>query len=170
MADQMADALWTTPEQIEDSSAADWIAAHTSFCLPLHHWEGSLELSDILVLRGKHKATEAEVEFRVAPSDVTDIHLGFDDCFTKAKDRSLGLAFKPLRLSFTGPSEGAAGGPERLHVLYLVLDYVRWRGGSSDEEWFQKLLAWRAAQPGLPTVHTDFIAAEAEPGVAAGCT
>ncbi len=38
------DALWSFEETIDDKSFLDWLEAHTSFALPLHHYEGKLSL------------------------------------------------------------------------------------------------------------------------------
>ncbi len=78
------EAYWTTPAEVEARTFRDWLSAHTSFCAPLHHWEGRLSLThEALLLSGTHKRTGAAAEYRVAPNELEEVHLGFDDVFTR---------------------------------------------------------------------------------------
>ncbi len=78
------EAYWTTPDEVRSSSFGDWFFSHTSYCLPLHHWEGHLTLTqEALVIRGKDKRTWAAVEYRVAPNELEEVYHGYDDVFTR---------------------------------------------------------------------------------------
>ncbi|KXZ43469.1 hypothetical protein GPECTOR_89g489 [Gonium pectorale] len=142
---QTARVLWTSPEEIRKRTFMDWLAAHTSFCAPLHHWEGVIALTpDMLELWGRHKRSGGEQHIPILPEELSDIHLGFDDVFTRWSDRSLGLTFKPLRLTY-----GSKGAP---YTLYVIVDFKRWRRGSDNKLWHDKLQEWRqrcaAKEPG----------------------
>jgi hypothetical protein len=57
----------------------------------------------------------------------------------------LGLTFKPLRMTFSGPAGPGAdcrGDLRTPQTLYLILDFKYWCRGSSNREWFDKLQEW----------------------------
>lgn len=130
MEEATASVVWSFQTDIQHKGAADWLAAHTSFCLPLHHYEGAITInSNELTLKGVHKSTSEASVVVVKPADIVDVCLGFDECYTKWDDRSLGLTFKPLRLHIRRSGEE--------FIVYLVVDFVRWKRTSANAAWAQ---------------------------------
>jgi len=90
---------------------------------------------DLLVIEGKHKKhSDQHFTLELKPSELTEVFLGFDKTFSIIEDRSLGLAFEPLRLTYT------KDGKEE--VLYIIIGFKRFLRRSDDRQWFQLLTRW----------------------------
>jgi hypothetical protein len=56
-----------------------------------------------LLLEGSHKATREPFRLALRPTQLKEVHHGFDSVFNVCLDRSNGLlTFQPLRLTYTG--------------------------------------------------------------------
>lgn len=87
---------------IEHRGLLDWIEAHTSFMRPLHRFYGTLEINyENLLFRGTDEKAGSSFDLMIKRSEITGIHLGYDNTFKRIEDRSLGIFhFVPLRIDF----------------------------------------------------------------------
>ncbi|KAJ3142631.1 hypothetical protein HK101_003262 [Irineochytrium annulatum] len=84
-----ASAIWSTRQDLQHKSAMDYIAAHTSFCYPMHHREGTITLTqDSIVLSGHHKSHRRDQvqDLTIAKSAVRSVEVGFDDNYGQFRD------------------------------------------------------------------------------------
>ncbi|MGA1872382.1 MAG: hypothetical protein ACMUHY_01800 [Thermoplasmatota archaeon] len=122
-------------DDIRTRSWKDWIRAHTSLAKPVHRYEGEIRLyPDRIEFRGIDSRKDREYFKVVKKEDVTGIHHGFDRTFGKREDRSLGLGFKPLRITFFDD------GTER--TMYLITSFDRLRRSSNNPAWYRSLTEW----------------------------
>ncbi|KAH6563799.1 hypothetical protein BASA50_004512 [Batrachochytrium salamandrivorans] len=114
--------FWTTDYDMKKRTWGDWMAAHTSFMYPLHHYIGTATLQgDRLTLSGHHKsernmrkgtATNASLVGGVAEEKTTSpvtvvvhrlraksVTQGFDSIFRRIDDRGVGL-YMPVILVY----------------------------------------------------------------------
>eukprot|EP01116_Phalansterium_solitarium_P024455 TRINITY_DN8980_c0_g1_i1.p1 TRINITY_DN8980_c0_g1~~TRINITY_DN8980_c0_g1_i1.p1 ORF type:complete len:151 (-),score=7.24 TRINITY_DN8980_c0_g1_i1:126-578(-) len=133
-------AVWSFKTDVENRSFGDWFEAHTSFCLPLHHYEGSIQFDGRhLVLEGHHKSDATKtVRLVLGPTEVRDVFYGFDDTFRRREDRGLGLGFRPLRITYTVKGSDAPS-PS---IIYVAVDFSRALRTTRNSEWSELLNKW----------------------------
>ncbi|KAJ3165995.1 hypothetical protein HK101_012041, partial [Irineochytrium annulatum] len=84
-----APAIWSTRHDLEHKSVMDFITAHTSFCYPMHHHQGTITLTDnAIVLSGHHKSQPPEQleNLTIAKSSIQSVEVGFDDHYGRFRD------------------------------------------------------------------------------------
>jgi hypothetical protein len=129
-------ALVSFEQDILERGLLSWLRNHTSFVTPSHRYEGNISLREnTMVLQGRDKQTNADWYLEVVKEEITDVFLGFDDVYRKREERSMGIAFQPLRVRFTKSGEE--------HSMYLLIDVNRWTRGNRNGEWFERINAWR---------------------------
>ena len=125
-------ALMAYKEDIENKSLADWMAAHTSFMLPLHRYRGEIILHrDSIFFRGEDKTTGKTHVLAFPISSINDIHHGFDDTYRRNDDRGLGIFSKPLRITFRENNQQK--------TIYLWIGFNRVTRTSSNRKWFEAI-------------------------------
>jgi hypothetical protein len=89
-------------EDIEHRGLWDWLEAHTSFMRPLHRYYGILQVNqDNFLFSGTDQKTCNSFDLLIKISEITGVHLGYDNIFKRIEDRSLGIFhFVPLRIDF----------------------------------------------------------------------
>jgi len=123
-------------KDIKSRTLGEWARAHTSLAKPLHRYEGEIILEeDRIVFRGINKQSRKEFEKTITKNTVTDIQMGFDKIFKRREDRSLGLAFQPLRISF---KENGS-----IRMMYLIISFRPFCRSSNNEEWYNTLIRWK---------------------------
>lgn len=121
---------------IKNRTLGEWARAHTSLAKPLHRYEGEITLEeDRIVFHGINKQTRRDFLKVIMKDTVTDVQIGFDRVFKRREDRSLGLAFKPLRISFREN--------ENIRMMYLIISFKPIRRSSNNQEWYDILIRWR---------------------------
>lgn len=109
-------AIWLFEEDVKTRSWLDWLAAHTSFLLPLHRYRGRLIITDDhMELQGRDKRTKEEVMLYISKQSIEQVHLGFDEVFSVSETRGMGIGWQPLRLTYDVSGES--------RVLYLIANY-----------------------------------------------
>jgi hypothetical protein len=128
-------ALMAFEIDIKNRTLGDWIRAHTSLAKPLHRYDGEIALiDDRIIFEGKDRRTGDYFRKEIRKRDVTGVEMGFEGTFRKREDRSLGLAFKPLRIHFL------ENGSRR--TMYLIICFGPFRRTSSNPEWLRSLKRW----------------------------
>ncbi len=129
-------ALLAYKEDIEKIGIGDWMAAHTSFMLPLHKYTGEIILhEDSIFFRGEDKDTKEKHVLAFPLESIKEVHYGFDDTYRRHDDRGLGLFSKPLRITFReGMSE---------KTIYLWIGFSRVARTSSNRRWYEYLISRR---------------------------
>lgn len=126
-------AIWLFEEDVKTRSWWDWLTAHTSFLLPLHRYRGKLFImDDHLELQGRDKRTKEEVMLYISKYSLEQVHLGFDEVFSLAETRGLGLSWQPLRIRYDASGE--------TRTLYLIANYRISR--SDNAKLFDFLKTW----------------------------
>jgi hypothetical protein len=124
--------LLSYKEDILERGLLDWIISHTSFLLPSHKYKGIIELVDGQLVITLHDSNKIIVN----PTNLSDIHYGFDEVFRFGNDRSMGLSFKPLRLTYKLDNELEK-------VAYIITDFNRFTRGSNNKNWYNTLNEWK---------------------------
>jgi len=128
-------ALMAFEIDIKQRTLGDWVRAHTSLAKPLHRYDGEIVLKDDrIIFEGRDGRTGEDFRKEMNKRDVTGVELGFDHVFRRREDRSLGLAFKPLRVHFL------ENGSRR--TMYLIISFGALRRTSRNPEWFEFLKGW----------------------------
>ncbi len=126
--------LFSFKEDIAKRSIKDWLTSHISFLLPIHRYKGDIELAeDQLTVTFVDQNTQLS-KIILKKNDIINIHHGFDNVFRTGDDRSVGLTFKPLRITFD------KDGKE--HSLYLIIDFNRLTRTSKNRDWYETLMNW----------------------------
>lgn len=129
------EALLAFEEDVKKRTICDWVRAHTSFARPVYKYDGSISIEDDhLVFSGIEKDSGRRMLFHVDRKDLEEIRLGFDDVYKRGLDRSLGLAFKPLRISYWEDGD--------LRTFYVITSFERIRRSSNNLEWYNRLKRW----------------------------
>jgi hypothetical protein len=122
-------AYWSSAEQVQNHSWADWLAAHTSFLPPLHHYKGDIAITPQsgLLLEGTHKDTKENFRLLIEKKDLISCKVGFDETFKRRYDRQLGFEYQPLALTFKQN--------DKTETIYLSIDISNklWRSSKNDE-------------------------------------
>jgi hypothetical protein len=125
-------------QDIEHRGLLDWLEAHTSFMRPLHRYYGTLEVNYVnLLFSGTDEKTGNSFDLMIKISEITGIHLGYDNTFMRIEDRSLGLFhFVPLRIDFmmNGKEES----------IYVFANYSSLIRHSDNQKLFDELNAIKA--------------------------
>ena len=134
MSQRKAPLLFSSKADILNRNAGDWLTAHISFMLPIHKYKGDIELTEnkmVLMYDGDEGISS---ELVIERETIKDVFLGFDEIFHTGLDRSRGLSFQPLRITFLqGDQED---------ILYLIIDFNRLTRGSRNKEWFNRIGKW----------------------------
>mgnify|MGYP006987896206 CR=1 FL=1 len=129
-------ALMSFDIDIKNRTFWEWAKAHTSLAKPLHRYEGEIILEeDRIVFHGINKQSRKDFKNVIMKERVTDITMGFDRNFKRREDRSLGLAFKPLRISF---SENG-----KKKIMYLIISFNPLLRSSNNQDWYDTLIRWK---------------------------
>ena len=116
-------------------NAIDWIKAHTSFAKPLHRFDGELELLEYsLLFEGRDTKGNGNHSIEIQKSEVVDVFLGFDEVFRKREDRSFGISFQPLRITFVKD--------DVKRIMYLIIDFKRASRRTNNKEWYNAIKKW----------------------------
>jgi hypothetical protein len=125
--------LWAFEEDILSRSWLDWISAHISFGMPLHRYEGQLNIfPDKLNLTGIDKKTGKGVVLEIYKNQIEQLYLGFDEYYNAGETRGIGLWWLPLRLIFTQN--------DKLEKLYIITNYNF--GWSDNKSYYEYLKDW----------------------------
>ncbi len=129
-------ALMSFDIDIKNRTIWEWANAHTSLAKPLHRYEGEIILEeDRIIFQGINKQSKKNFEKVVIKDAITGIKMGFDRIFKRTEDRSLGLAFKPLRISFMENG--------KIRMMYLIISFSPLRRSSNNQEWCNTLIRWK---------------------------
>jgi hypothetical protein len=125
-------------EDIEHRGLLDWLEAHTSFMRPLHRYSGTLEINHKnFLFRGTDEKAGNSFDLMIKISEITGIHLGYDNTFKRIEDRSLGIFhFVPLRIDFI-----VEGKEENIYVFANYSSLIR---HSDNQKLFDELNTVRA--------------------------
>ena len=133
---QRAKALLAYQEDIKRKSLVDWFLAHVSFLKPLHRYEGEIKLTnEKLIFQGKDKKNNSSHKLEISKEEIKEIYLGFDEVFKRSEDRSLGLTFKPLRITFEKNG--------KLKIAYFIINFKRITRTTDNKKWFELLERWK---------------------------
>ncbi|KAL2913492.1 hypothetical protein HK105_206952 [Polyrhizophydium stewartii] len=137
-----ATALWSLSADLEERTWIDWLEAHTSFMFPLHHFEGNVQLTDThLVLEGRHKRDKNQSKsLRIAKDSIVSVTHGFDQRFRRGDERSLGLVFSPVIISFRNSDKS-----DETETVYIGFDVTCLRT-NHNEQWCSEINRWRAGE------------------------
>ena len=126
--------LFSFKEDILNRSTGDWITSHISFMLPLHKYQGEMTFDgDRLVLNySKSKSQSSRIEIK--KHDLLEVFYGFDEVFHTGQDRSIGLTFKPLRITYDLDDGN--------QTIYLITDFNRFSRTSRNDAWNEILKNW----------------------------
>jgi hypothetical protein len=132
-------------EDIEHRGLLDWLEAHTSFMRPLHRYYGILKIDqENLLFSGKDEKSGKSFYLLIKISEITGIHLGYDNIFRRIEDRSLGIFhFVPLRIDFM--KEG------KEECIYVFANYSSLIRHSDNQKLFDELNAVRPLKIKSPT-------------------
>ncbi len=126
--------LFSFEEDIAKRKFKDWLPSHISFLLPIHSYKGDIEMTeDRLTITFAHQNNRLP-EIILEKRDLISVYHGFDNVFRPGDDRSRGLTFKPLRITFT------KNGHE--NTLYLIIDFNRLTRTSNNQDWYETLINW----------------------------
>jgi hypothetical protein len=130
---EYADSLLAYKADIEHKGLIDWLAAHTSFMRPLHRYVGTLVVGSVAVsFSGEDEKTESPFNLAIPRTDITGLHLGFDNIFRRIDDRALGIFhFVPLRIDFTQN--------KRDESVYVFANYSRLLRQSDNDQMYKEL-------------------------------
>jgi hypothetical protein len=122
-------------EDIKERRFGDRLKAHISFLKPLHRYQGDITLlEDKIIFKGKDTKTKGHHSLEIDKSELKDVYLGFDDVFKRIEDRSIGFAFKPLRLKFVKNN--------REFTTYFIIHFKRTMRTTKNEEWYEEIEKW----------------------------
>lgn len=108
--------LYATSYEIQNTSLEDWWSSHSSYGMPLHTFSGTIAITNNSVqYSGRHSKTGALMNLEIPLKNIKDIYLGFDDIFTRTKDRQLTL--EPLRITYTDATSNSD------NTIYLYAGY-----------------------------------------------
>lgn len=126
-------------DDIKNRSFLDWVEAHTSLMNPLHRYKGLLILDrETLSFVGTERKTGIEFQFVIYRHEIQQLYHGFDGVFNAFETRSLGLTWRPLRITFIR---------EKIQYhIYLIVNYSF--GRSDNEVWMEMLKEWLEADQG----------------------
>lgn len=135
MKDMKGNALMAYEDDIRNRNVLDWIRAHTSFALPLHRFHGELILTEeMLLFNGTDKQTKDDHSTQIHKSEVEDVYHGLDDVFRRRDDRSAGIGFQPLRITFVKN--------DKKRIIYFIMDFKRASRRTTNGEWYRKITDW----------------------------
>eukprot|EP01116_Phalansterium_solitarium_P025692 TRINITY_DN9948_c0_g2_i1.p1 TRINITY_DN9948_c0_g2~~TRINITY_DN9948_c0_g2_i1.p1 ORF type:complete len:179 (-),score=36.66 TRINITY_DN9948_c0_g2_i1:548-1039(-) len=139
------DAIWSMQSDLEHKSFLDFLSARLGLALPLHHYEGFIELDgDELRIVGHHKSNaDQRFELTMSPHELKSVHLGFDDNFTPTGD-----SFEPLRLTYAlAEHTQSMETMEREDLIYIIIGFSRTTRSAHDADWANRLEKWRSRNP-----------------------
>ena len=129
------EALLAFEEDIRQRTVCDWIRAHTSLGRPVYRYDGAISIEgNDLVFSGLEKNNGRKFSLRIGRDDLEEVRLGFDDVYKRGLDRSMGLAFRPLRISFREKGD--------IRTFYVITSFERIRRSSKNLEWYNRLKRW----------------------------
>jgi len=118
---------------IRNRSFLDWIESHISLMQPLHRYKGLLKLErESLNFYGTERKTGNDFRFTIYRYEIKQLYHGFDKVFTAFETRSLGIGWKPLRITFTREKTD--------YQLYLIINYAP--GRTDNGIWMELLKDW----------------------------
>jgi len=124
-------------EDIEHRGLVDWLEGHTSFMRPLHRYYGILNIDkEKLHFTGSDEKKGGQFSLTINITDITDVHLGYDNIFRRIEDRSLGIfQFVPLRINFIEKGKEAS--------VYLFANYSSLIRHSDNQKLFDELNVYK---------------------------
>ena len=130
---EYADSLLAFKADIEHKGLIDWLEAHTSFMRPLHRYVGVLVVDpESVSFSGEDGKTGSQFNLTIPRTDITGLHLGFDNIFKRIDDRALGLFhFVPLRIDFTQNRKEES--------IYIFANYSRLLRQSDNRQVYEEL-------------------------------
>eukprot|EP00842_Homolaphlyctis_polyrhiza_P004435 jgi/Hompol1/4993/HPOL_001095-RA len=131
-------AIWSNASDVRGRSWMDWLAAHTSFCLPLHHYEGTVTLQDdMLIFEGQHKdGVTGPQKIEINKSDAVSVQQGFDETYTRWANRNFTFANTPLILTYKD------GNSEQVCTIYVFVEIKEFPRSNQNQVWVKMLQAW----------------------------
>lgn len=130
---EYADSLLAFKADIEHTGLIDWLEAHTSFLRPLHRYVGVLVVApESISFSGEDGKTGSRFNLVIPRTDITGLHLGFDNIFKRIDDRALGLFhFVPLRIDFIQNRKDES--------IYVFANYSRLLRQSDNDQLYAEL-------------------------------
>jgi hypothetical protein len=130
---EYADSLLAFKADIEHKGLIDWLEAHTSFLRPLHRYVGVLVVApESISFSGEDGKTGSRFNLTIPRTDITGLHLGFDNIFKRIDDRALGLFhFVPLRIDFIQSRKDQS--------IYVFANYSRLLRQSDNRQVYEEL-------------------------------
>jgi hypothetical protein len=120
--------IWSVKQDIENHSWDEWLAARIYSVCPLHHYGGSIHISEAgsVVLEGKRIDSGENVRIVIKKNEILSAQVGFDNSFKRRYDRDFGLTFQPLILttSIKGDMETYYLGIELDHLFRFTNNQV----------------------------------------------
>ena len=129
-------AVWSFAEDVKKKSLWDSLAAHTSFGLPLHHYEGAISVQgSTLFLSGNHKNKgSSPINLKIERDRIISIEHGWDGTFRWWYDR-FPVFWAPLKITFLDENNVP-------QVVYIVTAWSRWLRTCANKQWFHGLTKW----------------------------
>jgi Arc/MetJ-type ribon-helix-helix transcriptional regulator len=125
-------ALWIFEDEIGQKDFGDWFAAHTSFMLPIHRYNGEIRLfDDALVFYGKHAKTGKTEVVAVPFQSVVGVFVGFDEAYRRRETRGGFNHEAPLRIDYKDGNS--------VRTVYVFVDFDRVTRSNKNQEWFEFL-------------------------------
>ncbi len=123
-------------DDIENRGFFDWVKAQAAFIDPLHKYKGNFWLDgEFFHFQGIDNQTGQPHHLLFASSQLLSCNLGFDTTYRAIEDRSLGFAFKPLRLDVQNGNHH--------FVCYMVIKFIPIIRLSDNKIWYDKLQDWK---------------------------
>jgi hypothetical protein len=130
------EALLIYKDDIENRSFFDWVKAQASFIDPLHKYKGHFRIDgEYFHFEGTDTQNGQPHHLVFSSSQLVSLNLGFDMTYRAIEDRSLGFAFKPLRLDVQNGNH--------LFVCYFVMRFIPLVRLSDNKIWYEKLQEWK---------------------------
>jgi hypothetical protein len=93
---------------------------------PIHNHKGYIALTDDSILI---EGREDDADLTISLSAVHELYIGYDELYTYASVKNLGLLWQPLRIEFYNNG--------RLEKIYLIIDYMGLY--TRNKRWYESL-------------------------------
>lgn len=139
MKTEKIEALLIYKEDIENRGFFDWVKAQAAFVDPLHKYKGQLWLDgNYFYFQGTDNQNGLPHKLLFASEQLLSTALSFDTTYRAIEDKSLGFAFKPLRIDVQNGNHH--------FVCYFIIKFIPIIRLSDNKIWFEKLQEWKKYQ------------------------
>jgi hypothetical protein len=148
MKTEKIEALLIYKEDIENRGFFDWVKAQAAFVDPLHKYKGHLWLDgNYFYFQGTDNQNGLPHQLLFSSEQLLSTALSFDTTYRAIEDKSLGFAFKPLRVDVQNGNHH--------FVCYFIIKFIPIIRLSDNKIWFEKLQEWKKYQSFKKSL-TDF--------------